>query len=186
MTGDSILCRAVRGNGAAVAGVKTYIEATTLLSRVRMHRRAVGLSALSTSGRFAISHSRDRSRSTDIPQGGIHAVHAQDHCIAERCRSAARPCYSASHRDQSFRQRPPAAAALPGGPRAGGVRARLLLGRRAQILGARRRHLHHRRRLRRWPYRQPDLRRGLFGPHRPYRSGAGGVRSEARSPTSNC
>ncbi len=25
----------------------------------------------------------------------------------------------------------------------------------------------------------PDLRRGLFGPHRPHRSGAGGVRSEA-------
>ena len=36
------------------------------------------------------------------------------------------------------------------------------------------------------PDAEPDLRRGLLGPHRPQRGGAGGVRSRRRSPTSNC
>ena len=81
------------------------------------------------------------------------------------------------HRNKPFRQRPSAAAALSRGSGAGGVRARLLLGRGAQILGTRRWHLYHRRGLRRRSYREPHLRGGLFGPHRSYRSGAGGVRS---------
>jgi peptide-methionine (S)-S-oxide reductase len=48
-----------------------------------------------------------------------------------------------------------AAAALSARSGAGGVRARLLLGRRAQVLGARRRHLHHRGRLCRRPHANP-------------------------------
>jgi len=43
------------------------------------------------------------------------------------------------------------------------------------ILAARRGHLCDCRRLRRRPHQESNLRRGLLGSHRPYRSGAGGV-----------
>src|SRR5260370_5542074 len=67
-----------------------------------------------------------------------HVVHAQNHCTAERSRGAAGPSQSDPYCYPPFRKRPSAAAALSRRSGAGGVRARLLLGRRAAIpeLGA--------------------------------------------------
>ena len=71
-----------------------------------------------------------------------------------------------------------AEGSLSGGARNGDVRARLLLGRGAQVLGARRRRLCHRGRLRRRPHAQPDLRGGLQRPYRPQRGRARRLRPE--------
>src|SRR5580704_17567932 len=72
---------------------------------------------------------------------------------------------------------------LVGGPlsgrvRDGGVRARLLLGRRAQVLGSAG-GMDDRRRLRRRLDPEPDLRRGVRRPDRAHRSRARRLRSEA-------
>ena len=93
-------------------------------------------------------------------------------------RRAAGPAEPDPHREPAFRQRQPAEGALSGGARDRDLRHGLLLGRRAQVLGARRRHLHHRGGLCRRPHAEPDLRGGLLGPHRPQRGGAGGLRPE--------
>ena len=87
---------------------------------------------------------------------------------------AASPC------QRAFRQRQPHPGAVPGRPRAGDVRAGLLLGRRAQVLAGAGR-LCDRRRLRRRPHAEPDLRGGLLGHDRPQRGGAGRVRPEEDS-----
>ena len=82
------------------------------------------------------------------------------------------------HRAAAFRQRPRAQGPLSRRARHGDVRARLFLGRRAQVLGARRRRLCHRGRLCRRPDAEPDLRGSLQRPHRPQRSRARGLRPE--------
>ena len=81
------------------------------------------------------------------------------------------------HRRAALRQRPPAQGPVSGRSGDRDLRPGLLLGRRAQVLAARRRRLRHRGRLRRRPHAEPDLRGGLLGPHRPQRGGAGGLRS---------
>ncbi len=73
----------------------------------------------------------------------------------------------------------PLEAPFPDGPAAGDVRNGVLLGRRAEVLGAGRR-LQHGRRVRGRPDAQPDLPRGLLGPNRPRRGGASGLRSAPR------
>src|SRR5258706_6760256 len=60
-----------------------------------------------------------------------HVVHAQNHRIAERSRGAAGSCEPDPYCNKAFRKRPPGAAALSRRSRAGGVRARLFLGRGA-------------------------------------------------------
>ena len=60
---------------------------------------------------------------------------------------------------------------FPDGLRDGGLRPRLLLGRRAHLLAGGRR-LHDGRRLRRRLHAEPDLRGGLLGQHRPHRGRA--------------
>ena len=72
----------------------------------------------------------------------------------------------------------PLTGPYPDGARDRDVRHGLLLGRRAQVLGARRRHLHHGGRLCGRPHAQPDLRGGLLGAHRPQRGGVRGLRPE--------
>ena len=70
--------------------------------------------------------------------------------------------------DAPLRLGTPDQAAVPRGPGDRGLRPRLLLGRRAHVLGDARR-LHDRRRLRRRPHAEPDLRGGLQRAHRPHR-----------------
>ena len=79
---------------------------------------------------------------------------------------------------QALRERRAAGAAVPRGHRAGDVRPRLLLGRGEEVLAAAGR-LQHRGRLRGRDDAEPDLPRGLLGPDRAHRGGAGGVRSRS-------
>ena len=94
-------------------------------------------------------------------------------------RGPARPRRAHSHRQDPFRQRRGAEGALPARLRDGAVRARLLLGRRAQVLGGPRRSCHGGRLCRR-AHAEPDLRGGLLRPDRPQRGGARRLRPEAR------
>src|SRR5438309_1941559 len=110
---------------------------------------------------------------------GGRDVHVQEKPRdAERRRRATGARDADPDREPSFRQRPGAQTAVPRGAGDRDLRARLLLGRRAQILGARRRHPCHRGRLRGWPHAQPHLPGGLHRTHRPQRGGARGVRPE--------
>ena len=83
------------------------------------------------------------------------------------------------------RARHAAGAAVPGRDRGRLLRARLLLGRRAALLGPRRR-LHDGGRLPERDHAEPDLRGGLLGQDRPRRGGPGRLRPGARSPTPTC
>ena len=94
--------------------------------------------------------------------------------VAEQ--GAARPRAGDARAGEALRARRAARAAVSRGPRAGGVRPRLLLGRRAEVLAGARR-LHDGGRLRRRLHAEPDLRRGLLGHDRPHRGRAGRVRS---------
>src|SRR6202034_1216184 len=78
-------------------------------------------------------------------------------------------------RAAAFRQRPRAQGPVSRWAGDGDVRVWLLLGRRAEILGARRRRLRHRGWLCWRADTESDLRRSLFRPHRPQRGGAGGL-----------
>ena len=75
----------------------------------------------------------------------------------------------------ALRQRRAPRAALPGRDGARALRPRLLLGRRAQVLGGQGRVLDVGR-LRRRLDAEPDLRGGLQRPHRPHRGRARGLR----------
>ena len=99
-----------------------------------------------------------------------------------RCRAAASPPSSARAPRGA---RHAAEAALPGGDRGRLLRARLLLGRRAAVLGTRRR-LHDRGRLHERDHAEPDLRGGLqrAGPATPRRCWSPSTRP--RSPTPTC
>ena len=70
--------------------------------------------------------------------GARHVSFPQTHKLAEPVRSPARPPDADPDRRAAFRQRPPAEGPLSGGDGDGDLRPRLLLGRRAQVLAARR------------------------------------------------
>ena len=96
-----------------------------------------------------------------------------------RCRAAPSRCRC---RNRHFVNGHIAETAVPGRARDGDFRHGLLLGRRAlfwQTAG----RLHHGGRLCRRLHAQPDLRGGVLRHDRPYRGGAGRVRSQAASAT---
>src|SRR5438067_13575334 len=78
----------------------------------------------------------------------------------------------------TLRQRPFARRTLPGGARAGSIRARLFLGRRAHLLAGAG-CLDDRGGLFRRAYAEPDLRRGVQRANRPYRGRPRGLRPES-------
>ena len=120
-------------------------------------------------------------------QMGDCDVHVQEEARnAVRRRCAAGPFQSDPDRREALCAGPSAQGSVSGGPRDGDFRPRLLLGRRAHVLAARRWHLHDGRRLCRRAHAEPDLRGSLFGP------APGTTRScwwstiRPRSPTSGC
>ena len=102
----------------------------------------------------------------------------------DRRRGPAGPPEPDPDRRAPLRQRPPAQGALSArASRRAMFGTRLLLGRRAQVLAARRGRLRHRGRLCRRPHAEPDLRGGLHRPHRPQRGRCSWSTIRRRSPT---
>ena len=91
---------------------------------------------------------------------------------------ASRPDRAHAGAGRAFRESSSADGAVSRGARDGHVRAGLLLGRRAQVLGGAGR-VHDGGRLRRRLHAQSHVRRGVLRPHRPQRGRAGGLRSQA-------
>ena len=110
--------------------------------------------------------------------GGTMALFGRKNEMPTRRRGAPRPRRDDAGAGRALRQRHAARAAVPRRARAGGVRHGLLLGRRAQVLGGRRR-VHHRGRLRRRASRpNPTYEEVCSRPHRPHRGRARGVRPQ--------
>ena len=114
-----------------------------------------------------------------------HGAVSQEIHDADRGQRTARTQHAAAGSRDAFRQRTAHRAAVPGGHARGGVRARLLLGSGAAVLGASRRVL-DRRRLCGRLHAQSDLRRGLHRRDRPHRSRARHLRPDRRSATRIC
>ena len=129
-----IPARRVR-NRAAVAGVETYIEAHCIEAHLAAPLPRPPMFAWRNSMLFM-------RKTTALPSA------------AEALPGRANPIPTATtHFVNGRKLQPP----YPDRPRTGRVRIGLLLGRGAQVLGARRRHLCDRRRLCRRAYGQPDL-----------------------------
>ena len=105
----------------------------------------------------------------------LQLIHEDDD--ADRRRRAERPRAKMPVADRHAVNGAPLVAPFPAGPRAGGVRARLFLGRRAEVLAAAGR-LHDGRRLRRRLHEESDVRGGVLRTDRAHRGRARRVRSD--------
>src|SRR5438105_1431210 len=189
MRGLSIRTKRYRNDGALPLPTQTRVYPSLApkaveVGNIRLRLGEVKLSLLRPRSCSHIREVRMGGAARDVIAAGVSArlhstyivctdcrrtkhVRLQESGHAEGWRSVAWPPKSDPHGSRTFRQSPRAERALPGRARKGDVRARLLLGCRAQVLGIGRRHPCYRGWLCRRDDAQSDLRGSLLGTHRP-------------------